>query len=154
METAPIDQMPHAIRTFMDFVQNHVFDDTLFIHKVEHVVLAAPIDLDGNLKNREMSKSLLFPEYSEKFPHVEHTVGFQGRPGGPQIYINLDDNSHDHGPGGQKQYDLVEEADPCFAKVISGFDVLKDMISINEKATEKNEVHYTKIEYMKLVTLK
>ncbi len=151
IQTAPIDIMPHAIHTFMDSVVNGVWDDTMFIHKVQHVVLATPIDEKGNQKSPELTKKLLFPEYSEKFPHVEHTIGYQGRPGGPEIYINLDDNSAHHGPGGQKQHDLVEEADPCFGKITHGIEVLTKFIELNAKAVQNNDISYSKIEYMKFM---
>lgn len=145
IETAPIELMPHAIHTFMDLVVNDVWKSTMFIHKVEHVVLAAPIDVNGNQKSPDVAKKLLFPEYSQEFPHVEHTVGFQGRPGGPEIYINLDDNSDYHGPGGQQQHDLVEEADPCFAKVVTGFEVLREFAEMNRKARTEDQVFYSEI---------
>jgi hypothetical protein len=32
-----------------------------------------------------------------------------------------------HGPGGQGSYDDPSEADPCFAKVIDGFDAVERM---------------------------
>jgi hypothetical protein len=32
--------------------------------------------------------SVLFQEYSEKFPHVKYTLGYAGRPGGPDFYIS------------------------------------------------------------------
>ena len=32
-----------------------------------------------------------------------------------------------HGPGGQGSYDDPSEADPCFAKVIEGFDAVERM---------------------------
>lgn len=150
IETAPIELMPHAIHTFMDLVQARVWKETMFIHKVEHVVLAAPIDKQGNQKSPDIAKKLLFPEYSPEFPHVEHTVGFQGRPGGPEIYVNLDDNTAYHGPGGQQQHDLVEEADPCFAKVVSGLEVLKEFSSMNEKARREDQVYYTEIVDLRL----
>jgi hypothetical protein len=71
---------------------------------------------------------LAFPEYSDEFPHVPWTVGFAGRPGGPDFYINKVDNTASHGPGGQYQHDLDEYADPCFAKVVDGFDTLQAML--------------------------
>jgi hypothetical protein len=108
----------------------------------------------------------LFQEYSEKFPHVKYTLGYAGRPGGPDFYISTlyvlvasakfaleyretaacdgDPNSRSwfpslhlcccrrnnaaaHGPGGQGSYDDPSEADPCFAKVIEGFDAVDRM---------------------------
>lgn len=34
-------------------------------------------------------------------------------------------NTIGHGPGGQKNHELAEYADPCFAKVVDGFDALE-----------------------------
>ena len=66
-----------------------------------------------------------FQEYSPKFTHEQFHVGFAGRPGGPDIYINKMDNTINHGPGGQAHHHLEEEADPAFAKVVKGRDVLQ-----------------------------
>jgi Cyclophilin type peptidyl-prolyl cis-trans isomerase/CLD len=69
--------------------------------------------------------TLAFPEYSDKHPHNKWTLGFTGRPGGPDFYINKMNNTEAHGPGGQHQHDLEEYADACFATVVEGFDVLE-----------------------------
>ena len=63
---------------------------------------------------------LAFPEYSPSYPHVTWTLGYTGRPGGPDFYINKVDNTQAHGPGGQYQHVLEEQGDPCFAKVVKG----------------------------------
>ena len=34
-------------------------------------------------------------------------------------------NTQAHGPGGQHQHELEEFADPCFAKVVDGFETLE-----------------------------
>ena len=44
--------------------------------------------------------------------------------GGPDFYINVQDNSKIHGPGGQSNYPDPSEADICFAKVVNGFNVV------------------------------
>jgi len=62
-------------------------------------------------------EKLAFPDYSDEFPHQPWTLGFTGRPGGPDWYINKVDNSKGHGPGGQKQHALDEQGDSCFAIV-------------------------------------
>ena len=59
-------------------------------------------------------EQLAFPDYSEQYPHVPWTIGFTGRPGGPDWYINKVDNTKGHGPGGQYQYELSEQGDSCF----------------------------------------
>jgi hypothetical protein len=67
--------------------------------------------------------SVLFQEYSEEHPHVKYTMGYAGRPGGPDFYLSMQDNTKNHGPGGQGSYADASEADPCFAKVVQGFEV-------------------------------
>jgi len=51
----------------------------------------------------------------------------QGRPGGPDWYVSTVDNTENHGPGGQSSYAIPGEADPCFGKVIQGFDAVDRM---------------------------
>ena len=65
---------------------------------------------------------LAFPDYSDEFPHLPWTVGFTGRPGGPDWYINKVDNTKSHGPGGQVQHDLHEQGDSCFGTISSEGD--------------------------------
>jgi hypothetical protein len=60
---------------------------------------------------------LAFPDYSADFPHLPWTLGYTGRPGGPDWYINKLDNTKGHGPGGQRQYALDEQGDSCFGIV-------------------------------------
>jgi hypothetical protein len=60
---------------------------------------------------------LAFPDYHPEYPHVQWTVGFTGRPGGPDWYINKVDNTKGHGPGGQSQHELTEQGDSCFGTV-------------------------------------
>ena len=55
-------------------------------------------------------------------PHERLTLGFAGRPGGPEFYISTVDNVRNHGPGSQGS---KTEADSCFAKVVSGADVVE-----------------------------
>ena len=95
-----------------------------------HIILTAL----PNEVSKDTSNQLSFPEYSPEFPHVENTVGFATRPGGPDFYINTSDNSKPHGPGGQTQHALVEEADSCFGKIVRGLDLLPRMMN-GEKAT-------------------
>ena len=95
-----------------------------------HIIMTTlPDEVTANTSNH-----LIFPEYSPEFPHLENTVGFGTRPGGPDFYINTSDNSKPHGPGGQTQHVLVEEADSCFGKIVRGHDLLPRMMS-GERAT-------------------
>jgi len=68
-------------------------------------------------------KSVLFAEYSPKFPHQEMTLGFAG--GSFNFYISMEDNSKAHGPVTDDKREQYSDGEPCFAKVVSGFDTLK-----------------------------
>ena len=43
-------------------------------------------------------------------------------------YLYKLDNTRIHGPGGQTSYDVPSEADPCFAKVVEGFEAVDRML--------------------------
>ena len=64
---------------------------------------------------------------------------FLGRPGGPDFYINTDDNSGRFGPAGKESKVLEEEADPCFATVVEGYDVIERMMKL-PKITENGDL--------------
>jgi len=68
--------------------------------------------------------SLAFQEYNDHFPHKQYTLGYAGRPGGPEFYISTIDNTQNHGYGSQGS---KTEADSCFGKIIDGFPVIKRM---------------------------
>jgi cyclophilin family peptidyl-prolyl cis-trans isomerase len=112
--------MPHSVYTFMQMVDEGVWDNTVFIHHWNHIVQAAPISPDGENKRDSINGVLSFPEYSDEYKHEQYTLGFSGRPGGPEFYINLDDNDDTHGPGKQEHSTVLNDADPCFAKVVIG----------------------------------
>jgi len=142
VETAPLDYMPHAVHLFLEQVYHELWDSSWFYINGPHVLQAGPMleeDEEGTDGEKfendrlvalqpfieKQLDSLAFPEYSEFFQHEEWTMGFTGRPGGPDWYINKQNNTVSHGPGGQNHYDLEEEADPCFAKVVKGFAEVK-----------------------------
>jgi len=144
VEMAPLDSMPHAVHIFLEQVDHELWNNAQFYLNGPHVLQGGP-SYDGEeepeTEEEERSlrmqpfrevglESLVFPEYSEDFPHVKWTLGFTGRPGGPDWYINKANNTRTHGPGGQYQHDLEEFADPCFAKVVDGFDVLKEIFEL------------------------
>ena len=149
--------MPHAVYTFLSAVYDGLWNDSLFLHRTNHIVQSAPIDSDGNDKRNifNFENHLAFPEYSLEYDqHAKYTLGFSGRPGGPEFYINTSDNGKYHGPGGQNHHALSEEADPCFAKVIRGFDVIEKMEALNMKATSAKkggEVLFSIIKSAKIV---
>jgi cyclophilin family peptidyl-prolyl cis-trans isomerase len=132
VELASLDFVPHAVETFLDMISSGLWDNTVFYHhnSQHHVVAAAPVNY-GTFEPKHYHFEALgytgvgFPEYSEFFPHEKYTLGFSGK--GPNFYINTMDNGQHHGPGGQGHHDLPTDADPCFGKIISGFEAIKKM---------------------------
>ena len=80
--------------------------------------------------------SVSFQEYSPNFPHRQYTLGYAGRPGGPNFYINMKDNTRIHGPSSQvngKDDDEVD-ADPAFGKIVAGFDTVERLHAMPTKS--------------------
>jgi cyclophilin family peptidyl-prolyl cis-trans isomerase len=137
IEMAPVEEMPHAVYWFLEQVSRKLYDGCSFHRNAGHVVqggpapnFLTPIPNPSSLNKRFKDAgfySILFQEYSPNFPHQKYTLGFAGRPGGPDFYISTHDNSRVHGPGGQSSYEDQTEADSCFAKVVEGFDVADRM---------------------------
>eukprot|EP00538_Stauroneis_constricta_P002437 CAMPEP_0119555360 /NCGR_PEP_ID=MMETSP1352-20130426/7608_1 /TAXON_ID=265584 /ORGANISM="Stauroneis constricta, Strain CCMP1120" /LENGTH=480 /DNA_ID=CAMNT_0007602113 /DNA_START=31 /DNA_END=1473 /DNA_ORIENTATION=- len=136
IEMAPLDLVPHAVHVFMEQVAHGLWDHTYMYLNGPHILQIGPqnmelyhyeptTDDDGrgpqlHAFTEKGLKELSFPDYHPDFPHKPWTIGFTGRPGGPDIYINKLDNTEDHGPGGQYQHAIDEQGDPCFAKIVSG----------------------------------
>jgi len=138
VETAPLDLMPHSVHFFMEMVKAQVWDNTVVTYNLNHI-LAELRDSEGNDKRdlfvEKGISTLSFPEYNNDYPHHKYTLGLGGKPGGPSFYINTEDNREIHGPDTRAKYDLGEEADPCFARVIEGHYVIDWIKSMNKVAT-------------------
>ncbi|GAX20575.1 hypothetical protein FisN_3Hh575 [Fistulifera solaris] len=133
IELAPSELMPHSVETFLDMVSNQLVDGCSFIMNALNLIKAAPLPYDGSsAKDKAQSfadfglDKLAFKEYSESFPHEKYTMGFTAD-GSPSFFINVDDNTHSH------------EGDPCFAKVIQGFDAVKRL----ELTPTRNGIWFT-----------
>ena len=113
----------------MSMVESKAWDNSDFLFSPLHtgIAIISVDDVNGMPVNSRLTKKLAFPEYSTEYPHLAKTLGFGGRPGGPNFYINLTDNSKIHGPGGQTRHGLAEEADSCFAKIVHGTDAIDKM---------------------------
>jgi hypothetical protein len=146
LEMAPIELMPHAVHLFLEQVAHNLWNNGWFYLNGPHVLQGGPqLDEDSYTEDewennderwlalkpfRELQLDhLSFPEYSPDYPHVPWTMGFTGRPGGPDFYINKSNNTIGHGPGGQFHYELEEFADPCFATIVEGRDVMKSIFN-------------------------
>ena len=154
IETAHIDDMPHAVQLFLEQVDHGLYDTTAFHINADHVLQAGPgafaaaehdsNDVSDEAKSQHYANfvrrypslvHVLFQEYSPDMPHREYTLGYPGRPGGPDFYINLTpENERLHGPGGQSQHygqgdgkHSYDDADPCFARIVQGKEVVDRM---------------------------
>lgn len=119
MEMASLDLMPHSVYTFLEMISEGLLDGCSFIINAMHVLKMAPLPYDGSpasIKARQFSdaglESVAFKEYSPEFPHKKYTIGFAAD-GSPSFFINSEDNSEIH------------VGDPCFAKIVSGFDTVQ-----------------------------
>lgn len=139
IELAPVEMMPHSVHLFLEQVYHELWDYTWIYLNGAHILQAGPQSYEDEIEDEEAYAKfeekeldqLAFPEYNAKFPHVAWTLGMTGRPGGPDFYINKNDNTHVHGPGGQTQHALAEQADPCFAKVVDGFSTLQKIYKMD-----------------------
>jgi cyclophilin family peptidyl-prolyl cis-trans isomerase len=135
LELASVEELPHVVYWFLEQVSRGLYDGCSFFRNAGHVIQGGLVPNFLSPPNPRLHQrfkdagfyAALFQEYSERFPHVKYTMGLAGRPGGPDFYISVRDNSALHGPGGQKNYEDPTEADPCFAKVVEGFDVVDRM---------------------------
>ena len=121
MEMASLDQMPHSVYTFLEMVSNGLLNGCSFILNAVHELKAAPLPYDGSPPHEKAKafldhglESVAFREYSPEFPHSQYTVGFAAD-GSPSFYINTEDNS------------AIHVGEPCFAKIVSGHDVVQRM---------------------------
>lgn len=161
LELAPVDDMPHANYWFLSQVDKKLWNGCSFHRNAAHVLqsgwaanfLTNP-DTDHKARDFKDARfdSILFQEYSPTFSHKKLTVGYAGRPGGPDFYISTMDNSINHGPGGQTAYDDVGEADPCFAKVVEGEDAVSRMHALKaHKDDFEGLVHHVAITEMRIL---
>ena len=154
VEMHSLDYMPHSVHTFLEQVDHGLWDNTYFIMNAPHILIISTVQ-DINTKPFDYSHlykfenagvdSVIFQEYHESYPHKPMTLGFAGRPGGPNFYINKMDNSDIHGPGGQYHHDIEEEADPCFATVVAGKEILMKIFALPVQGTNYELMQPVKI---------
>jgi len=140
-ELAPFELLPHVTHWFLTLVETGFWDGCHLIRNAPHVLqfncrgrtavsgnpsllARVPGAEHGRITGR---KSIVFQEFAPDFNHLPFTLGVAGRPGGEDFYVNLVDNTRNHGPGGQGP-----EPDPCFAEVVKGKDVLE---KVHQKLT-------------------
>jgi hypothetical protein len=97
IEMAPESEMPHAVHWFLEQVEQGLYNGASFHRNAHHVIqaglvpnFATPPDLQLAQSMRQSGlANVLFQEYSHDFPHVKWTLGYAGRPGGPDFYISM-----------------------------------------------------------------
>lgn len=133
IELASLEIMPHSVHTFLEMVSLGLLDGCSFILNTSHALKSAPLpynvgggggssaaatptsaaQIAQNFSKHGIA-GVAFKEYSHEYPHKQYTVGFAAD-GSPSFYINTDDNSK------------INVGDPCFGRIISGFDAVKRM---------------------------
>eukprot|EP00977_Amphora_coffeiformis_P005547 scaffold1170_cov174-Amphora_coffeaeformis.AAC.31 len=133
VEMFSTDDVPHSVFFFLNSVEKQLWDNTVFLHhgEIDHIMAAVPLDYKSQgIKQADIQalelQTLAFPEYSAKYPHEKYTLGFANV--GPTFFINTDNNTKSHGPGGQEHHRLPEDAEPCFARVVEGVEVVDALI--------------------------
>jgi len=132
MKMAPFSVMPHTTSWFLTLADSGYWDGCGFVRNAMHILQANCNPKESSVGKSQERISIAFQEYNEKYQHRPYTFGIAGRPGGPDWYINLIDNSRTHGPGGQPK---DPEADPCFAELVSGKEVIKKLHKLEHEET-------------------
>jgi len=132
MKMAPFSLMPHTTSWFLALAESGYWEGCGFIRNAMHILQANCSPKESIEGQRQERISIAFQEWSEDYQHRPYTFGIAGRPGGPDWYINLVDNSGTHGPGGQPKDD---EADPCFAELVSGKEVVQRLHKLKHDQT-------------------
>eukprot|EP01038_Epipyxis_sp_PR26KG_P007744 gene7744-10521_t len=101
----PSNLVPYSIYYFLEVVDN--WKTGAFHRNAGHVLQALA-------RTKSKMSGLAFQEYHPDWPHAKYTLGYAGRPGGPEFYISTEDNTRNHGPGSQGS---KTEADGCFGKI-------------------------------------
>ncbi|KAL3763119.1 hypothetical protein ACHAW5_010749 [Stephanodiscus triporus] len=111
IEMAPISLVPCSVYNFMEIART--WKSGAFHRNAGHVLQA--------LARSAVTESMPFQEYSKEYPHEKGTVGYAGRPSGPEFYVSIRNNTDNHGPGSQQKRNPYE-ADCIIGRVIKGME--------------------------------
>lgn len=123
IEMAPIDETPHAVLWFLEQVDAGNYDGCSFQASAKHVIMGGAagnflsepnFDPRGRFEESEFPH-VLFSEYNPNFPQVKYTLGLADQPGGPDFFLNMQNNTN------------LNHAESCFAKVVDGFETVDRM---------------------------
>lgn len=111
IELAPISLIPYSVYNFLEIART--WKNGAFHRNAGHVLQA--------IARSAVTQSMPFQEYSKDYPHKKYTVGYAGRPSGPEFYLSIQDNSQNHGPGSQQKHNPYE-ADCIIGTIIQGVE--------------------------------
>ena len=111
IELAPISLIPCSVYNFLEIART--WKKGAFHRNAGHVLQA--------IARSDITQSMPFQEYSKEYPHKKGTLGYAGRPSGPEFYVSTQDNSNNHGPGSQQKHNPYE-ADCIIGTVIQGME--------------------------------
>lgn len=150
IELAMLIEMPHAVHHFLQMIDLQLWDGLALVHGTESdIIKATPLSLDTHqwAGQRFVDSNLTqmaFTEFSSTYPpphHHKYSVAFEGRPGGPDFYISLEDDIdfHDH--------------ESAFGIVVEGRDVLDRFFLQRDHpdTPDKNRVQTMKIHSIRLL---
>lgn len=140
VQLAPLDLMPHSIHLFLTQISEGYWNvgTPAFVLNAEHVLQACPhpclesVEFGGSRRRSRQKEpyedmkragldTVSFQEYSPMVPHEKYTIGFAGRPhSGPEWYINLMDNTLDHGTLEERKYHMGPTKYAAWAKEVLG----------------------------------
>ena len=111
IELAPISLIPCSVYNFLEIART--WKKGAFHRNAGHVLQA--------MARSDITQSMPFQEYSKEYPHKKGTLGYAGRPSGPEFYVSTQDNAKNHGPGSQQKHNPYE-ADCIIGTVIQGME--------------------------------
>eukprot|EP00573_Skeletonema_grethae_P008338 CAMPEP_0201693728 /NCGR_PEP_ID=MMETSP0578-20130828/6220_1 /ASSEMBLY_ACC=CAM_ASM_000663 /TAXON_ID=267565 /ORGANISM="Skeletonema grethea, Strain CCMP 1804" /LENGTH=346 /DNA_ID=CAMNT_0048179299 /DNA_START=34 /DNA_END=1074 /DNA_ORIENTATION=- len=111
IELAPISLIPYSVYNFLEIART--WKNGAFHRNAGHVLQA--------IARSGVTQSMPFQEYSKEYPHKKYTIGYAGRPSGPEFYLSIQDNSQNHGPGSQQKHNPYE-ADCIIGRIIQGVE--------------------------------
>jgi len=111
IELAPISLIPYSVYNFLEIART--WKNGAFHRNAGHVLQA--------IARSDVKQSMPFQEYSKEYPHKKYTVGYAGRPSGPEFYLSIQDNSKNHGPGSQQDHNPYE-ADCIIGTIVQGVE--------------------------------
>eukprot|EP00804_Cyclotella_cryptica_P007732 CCRYP_001344-RA/>CCRYP_001344-RA protein AED:0.12 eAED:0.12 QI:0/0/0/1/1/1/2/0/395 len=104
----------HSARKVFNFLEiARTWKSGAFHRNAGHVLQA--------MSHSDVTKPMPFQEYRSEYPHKKGTIGYAGRPSGPEFYISIEDNTKNHGPGSQQKKNPYE-ADSIIGTVVEGMD--------------------------------